>query len=328
MTDSEIAISLRHKLMGYIVSQSIVAVTELGVPARLADGPLDVRKLAADVGADADSLGRFLRALAGEGLFTEVEPGVYALTDMGQLLRDDVPGSLRSFATLMTAEAYEAWSMPEFSLRTGKAAFDERLGKPMFAWLADHPEAAAKFNDGQAGLVTRRMAPLFELDWTGTRTVVDVGGGNGTLLTELLRRNPHLEGVLFDLPEVVGDAPGNDRIRRVGGDFLAGVPGGADTYVLAQILHDWNDEQAATILRRCREALPAGGRLLIVEQILEDNDRPDPAKLLDLHMLVLLGGRERTLPEWRALLAAADFSIAAITPGPRSFLIEARPLDV
>ncbi|MGH3794033.1 MAG: methyltransferase [Pseudonocardiaceae bacterium] len=325
---------LRRKIMGFMVSQAICAVSELGVPDHLAAGPLAVRDLADAVRADPDALARFLRVLAAEGLFTEQEPGVFALATLGRLLRTEVPGSLRHFAALMSDEAYTVWGAAAHAVRTGEPAFEHVFGLPYFGWLAENPDAAARFNAAQAGLVELRLLPLLEWNWAGVRAVVDVGGGNGLLLARLLERHPHLRGIVFDLPQVMSEAAKETwaatgvarRVEGVAGDFFAGVPEGADVYVLSQILHDWNDERAAAILRRCHHAVPAHGRVLVLEQVLDEVREPDPAALLDLHMLVLLGGRERTATGWAELLSRSGFSLGGIRYGPRSALIEAIPV--
>ncbi|GII52753.1 methyltransferase [Planotetraspora thailandica] len=323
---------LRRKIMGYIVSQAIFSVSRVGVPDLLADGPRPLPELAAEAGVDMGALGRFLRVLAAEGVFAETTPDVFGLTPMGELLRTDVPGSLSHLAELMDGEAYQAWSGAVHSLGTGEPGFDQVYGMPYFSWLAENAEAAERFDRAQAGLVRLRLLPLLDRDWSGVRTVVDVGGGNGVLMATLLEKFPELTGVVFDLPHVLaGSEPVlekagvADRVRLHGGDFFTSVPAGGDVYVLSQILHDWNDEQATAILRRLREAMPSGGRLLILEQVLPETSEPDPATLLDLHMLVLLGGRERTEKDWRELLAGGGFSLSGLVRGPRSALLEALP---
>ncbi|GAA3748621.1 methyltransferase [Salinactinospora qingdaonensis] len=324
---------LRRKIMGYIVAQAIFAVTELDVIEHLGDDAVEVGELAHRAGADRDALQRFLRVLVAEGLFEEPAPGVFAVTSLGALLRRDAPGSLRHLTTLMAGEAYQAWSMATHSLRSGQPAFDVVFGKPMFEWFNDHPAAAATFDTAQAGLVELRLLPLLERDWSEVGTVVDVGGGNGGLLNELLARHEHLRGVLFDQPQVVEETKlaltkeeTRQRCEVVGGDFFSGVPSGGDAYVLAQILHDWNDEQAIAILRQCNQAMPPQGRLLILEQVIPEDGEPHPARLLDLHMLVLLGGREREESAWRRLLTAAGFETLHVSHSARSSLIEARPV--
>jgi hypothetical protein len=327
--------ALRRKIMGYIVSQAIFAVTEAGIVDLLAEGPVEVNTLAGEAGVDPDALSRFLRVLVAEGLFAEEPRDTYGLTGSGALLRSDRPGSLRHLVTLMRGESYQAWGDAGHSLRTGAPAFDAVFGKPMFEWLAAHPTQAAEFDAAQAGLVAKRMSPLLESDWwdwSGTASVVDVGGGNGALLGALLARHGHLHGQLFDQPHVVENVDlashGSDvtgRCRVVGGDFFAAVPGGADVYLLAQILHDWSDDDAVRILRGVRAAIPPHGRLLILEQIIPDDTGPHPEKLLDLHMLVLLGGRERGEAEWRGLLVEGGFELVDVRRGARSSLLVAAP---
>lgn len=322
---------LRGKIMGYLVSQSISAVCTLGVPDRLADGPLPVAGLAQAVGAHPGALGRFLRVLAGEDLFDEVEPGVFGLTPLGALLRADTPGSLRHLAELMSGEAYTVWGAADHALRTGDAAFPHVYGQPYFEWLTAHPDAAKRFDAGQAGLVELRLIPLLNRDWSGVGTVVDVGGGTGALLSRLLAGNVHLSGTVFDQPHVVAaaapvlaEAGVADRASVAEGDFFDEVPPGADAYVLSQILHDWADRDAVRILERCREAMHAHSRLLVVEHVLPENAGSGSAALLDLHMLVLLGGQERTRSQWEGLLSQGGFRLASITEGPRSSVLEAR----
>ncbi|MBB2942692.1 SAM-dependent methyltransferase [Actinoplanes lutulentus] len=321
---------LRRKIMGYLVSQAIFAVCELGVPDRLAAGPMPLPELARDRGADPDALRRFLRVLAGEGLFTEPAPDLFALAELGELLCTGADGSLHHLAGLMSGEAYQAWGAAPYSVRTGAAGFDQVYGMPYFAWLAENPAEAERFDQGQAGLVEVRLLPLLDRDWSGVTSVVDVGGGNGMLLARLAARHPHLTGVVFDLPHVVESAGPAltevaDRVGTAGGDFFDKVPPGADAYVLSQILHDWNDERAGVILANCRQAMPGNGRLFIVEQILDPDAGSGPAALLDLHMLVLLGGRERTRADWERLLHETGFVLESVTAGPRSSLLTARP---
>ncbi|WP_435852342.1 methyltransferase [Streptomyces platensis] len=321
---------LRRRIMGYIVSQSIFTVNELRIADRLDGGPRHVADLAHECNVDADALQRTLRALAAEGLFREGPAGTFCLAALGELLRTDAPGSLHEFVNLMAGESYRVWADSAYSVRTGRPAFDLVHGRPHFNWLAEHADAARNFNRAQASLVTHRLLPLLGRNWSDVKTVVDIGGGDGTLLARLLGQEPHLEGVLFDLPHVVTEAEMNlaesgvrNRTRIVGGDFFAEVPAGGDVYVLAQILHDWNEEKALGILRSCRQALPAHGRLLILEQVIPEGNEPHPAKLLDLHMLVLLGGRERTETDWRSLLTDSGFRLDSVEHGGRSSLMTA-----
>jgi hypothetical protein len=312
---------LRHQVMAFVVSQAIFAVTEAGIVELLTAGPIEVGELARQAAVDRDALSRFLRVLVAEGLFAEDPPGTIALTEMGAHLRRDRPGSLCHLVTLMAGEGYQAWAMAAHTLRTGEPAFDIVFGQPMFDWLAAHPQKSAAFDAAQAGLLTTRAAPLVDWDWSGTRTVVDVGGGNGALLATLLSQHSHLRGILFDLPHVIKEADVPDRCDLVGGDFFTEVPSGGDVYVLAQILHCWDDHDAVRILRQIAAAIPTHGRLLIVERVIPDDDLRHPAKLLDLHMLVVLGGRERTNSDWRKLLAAGGFELLDVQCAARSSLL-------
>jgi hypothetical protein len=332
MTMSETNNRVRRKIMGYIVSQAISAVCELGVPDELSDRPRSLHDLATSVDANADALRRFLRVLVAEGLFEEDSLGRFSLTEAGELLRIDTPGSLRHLVQLMSNEAYTAWGHALHSVRTGKESFSEAFDKPFFDWLSERPSAAKEFAEGQAGLVEMRLLPLLSRDWSETATVVDVGGGEGALISRLLQGHTHLRGVLFDLPHVVSEAESkfhsagiDDRTTIVGGSFFEEVPPYGDVYVMSQILHDWDDESAGRILRSCRRAIPESGRLLIVEQVLPEAATAHPMALLDLHMLVLLGGRERMATEWSRLLSDNGFWLKSITPGPRSSVIEAAP---
>ncbi|MCQ4120659.1 acetylserotonin O-methyltransferase [Rhodococcus tibetensis] len=329
---SDINNRVRKQIMGYIISQAISVVCELGVPDELANECRSLPDLAARVGADADALGRFLRVLVAEGLFAEDGAGRFALTEAGELLRVDTPGSLCHLVGLMSNEAYVAWGHSAHSVRTGKESFTEAFGKPYFEWLSENPSAADEFDRCQAGLVEVRLLPLLNRNWTEATTVVDIGGGEGTLITRLLRNHAHLRGILFDLPHVVSESASKfcsadigDRTSVVGGNFFEEVPQNGDVYVLSQILHDWDDESAGKILSNCRRAIPESGRLLIVEQVLPEVATAHPMALLDLHMLVLLGGRERMATEWRRLLSDHGFTLESITAGPRSSVIEAVP---
>ncbi|MER7820193.1 methyltransferase [Streptomyces sp. NPDC096153] len=325
---------MRRKIMGHIVSQAIHAVSQLGVPDLLAKNPVSLPELAAATGSHMDALQRFMRVLSAEGVFDEPYPDTFTLTEMGELLRTDVDGSLKNLSSLMAGEAYHAWSEAGHSLLTGKPAFDHAYGLPYFDWLAKNPEAAQNFHQGQAGLVKMRLIPLLEREWGPNDEVVDVGGGNGTLLISLLKENEGMRGIVFDLPQALdqtqqalANAGLTDRAVCLAGDFFTSVPAGADVYVLSQILHDWDDQNAASILKQCHAAMTPKSRLLILDQVLPKHDRlhppAHPSALLDLHMLILLGGRERSEDSWNILLNECGFRVTSeIKKGPRSSLIE------
>lgn len=319
--------ALRRQIMGYIVSQTILAVTEAGVIDRLQDGPRDLLDLARETGSDSDALRRMLQLLAAEELVTIDPIDQVSLRPRGELLLEGAVGSLRHLCSLMAHEAYLTWVDVGHSLRTGRSTFEHRNGQSYFDWLAGQPEAAARFHAAQAGLVRGRLEPLLRQSWKAGEVVVDLGAGDGDLLMTLRNDRPDITAIAFDLPEVVERARTRSDLAAgitwVPGSFFDPLPA-ADTYILTQILHDWDDRDAVRILRRCREQMAPEHRLFVVEQVIPDDLMPHPARLLDLHMLVLLGGRERTEAQWRALFGQADLRLARITHGPRSALLEAR----
>jgi DNA-binding HxlR family transcriptional regulator len=319
-------------ISGMMRTQTIAAIAELGVADAIAAGVTGTEALAREVGADADALHRMLRLLEADGLVSRDAPDVWALTETGELLRDGVENSMRHLAMLFASELYDAWSDAATSLRGGGVAFSERFGMPFFEWIQSHPEMARRFDLAMSGTTTPRLVPLLERDWSGMGTLVDVGGGNAALLEAVLTRFPQLAGISFDLPAVseraaarVAGSAVAGRLRAEGGDFFEAVPGGGDAYILAQVLHDWPDEDCLRLLRACRRAAGDRGTLLVLEQLVPEGPEPSPVKLLDLNMLILLGGRERTRNEYEALLAAASWRLTGVRDGPRSSLLEAVP---
>ena len=217
------------------------------------------------------------------------------------------------------------------AITSGDSAFERVHGIHMFDYLAAHPEVGKLFNQGMTSISRSDVEPfLASIDLNDARRIVDIGGGAGYLLRGILEHYPHAQGVLFDLPHVVDQATemrasaAADRCKFVGGDMFAEVPEG-DVYLMKLILHDWNDEASVRLLRNCRAAIAPGGRLLVIDQVVAPSNKPDPAKWLDLHMMVMLGGRERTEPEFRELFAAAGFTLTSVTPCGRSFVVEGAP---
>ena len=224
-------------------------------------------------------------------------------------------------ATSPTSSAASGTARWASSSSTGEPSFPQTFGTDFWAWLAAHPAERAAFDRSMQQGMEPRVERLAALDWRGDETVVDVGGGNGSLLAALLGQRPELRGIVFDLPETVRDEEAlGERIEFVEGDFFDRVPEG-DAYILSGILHDWNDERAAAILRTIHAAAPPGARLLIVDGVVEDGNEPDGTKWLDLLMLALLDGRERDERQWRELLAAGGFESVVIQDG----LIQAVP---
>jgi O-methyltransferase domain len=300
-------------LRGALGTRALALVADLGVARALADGPLSVADLAGELDANAETLRRLLRALAGDGIFVEYEPGVFGNTEASELLL----GGWGSFAHLFGG----AWFRAAGALEpTGRASFPQLFGSDFWSWLAENPSERAVFDRAMEQGNERRVERLAAIDWRGDETVVDVGGGNGSLLGGLLRRQAGLRGIVFDLPETVrNEATFDERCTFVAGSFFESVPEG-DVYVLSTILHDWDDKSAARILRTIRTHAPVGTRLLIVDAVVPEGNDPHGAKWLDLLMLALFEGRERDESQWQALLTASGFEPVRVVDG----LIEAR----
>lgn len=311
---------------GFAVSQALRVVIELGVPDLLAASEQSVDELAAVTRSDPDALYRVMRLLASEGVFREVVPRHFALTEVGAVLRSDRPGP-RDFVCMINSEAYLAFEQLLYSVRTGKPAFDKVFGSPRFDWLSEHPEQAALFQRAMVALSQGSNEAIAEAyDFRPFTRVVDIGGGHGLLLSAILARNPHLSGVLFDLPSGVaaarqgvgGDLP---RTEFVAGDFFESVPVG-DIYVIKKVVHDWDDARAAVILRNCRKAMLPNGRVLVAETLVPLGDEPNQIKGIDVVMLAVTGGLERTEAQYASLYAAAGLRLERViqTQGPISIL--------
>jgi hypothetical protein len=287
---------------GALTTRALAVVAELGVADSLGEGPRPVTEVAGETGADPDTLYRFLRALASEGVFAEGEPGVFRNTPASELLRG--AGGWKDFAQLFGGLFYRAVADLEAA---GSSPFQTSFGTDFWSWLKAHPEERAAFDRAMGQGKERRVDRIDAVEWRGDETVVDVGGGNGSTLIELLRRRPGLRGIVFDLPETVRDeAALGDRIEFVEGSFFESVPRG-DVYILGTILHDWNDERATAILSTIRASAPEGSRLLVIDAVVEAGNEPGGGKWLDLLMLTLVDGRERNEAQWRELLAAGGF---------------------
>jgi hypothetical protein len=313
---------VRNLLMGFVVSRALQVAAELGLADALADGPKDRDALARDVGAHADAMNRLIRALASLGIFKQLPDGRVANTERSECLRSDAPGSLRELGRMYGASPmWQAWTGLEHSVRCGEPAFAYIHGSPVFEYLAEHPESARRFDDAMAAssrLMNEALVEAYE--WGQFGTLVDVAGGVGSTLAAILRANPGVRGVLFDLPHVI--ERGRDHLTQQGvaarcrtqtGSFFDAVPSGADAYFMKHIIHDWNDEDCLRILHNCRSAMPDHAKLLVCEKMILPDDRPSVAKTMDLVMLVMTdGGRERTEQEFRKLFARAGLHLARV----------------
>lgn len=323
---------------GHWVAKAIYVAAKLGVADLVADGPKTVEELASAVGAHAPTLRRLMRALAGLGVFTEDAGGRYGASVFTQFLRTG-PGSMRGMVLhLGETPSWLAWDELLGSVRTGEQGFERAHGVEVFPYYAAHTESNEPFNDAMAELSKVVAAAVTEAyDFSHFGRIVDVGGGHGALLMSILRANPEALGVVFDQPEIVEGARAAieaeqalaSRCAAVGGNFFESVPEGGDAYVMKWIIHDWDDERALTILRNVRRAIPATGRLLLCEQVVPEGGGPSPAKLMDLQMLVMTGGRERTAVEYGALLKRAGFELTRVVETKSLIsVVEAVPVAV
>jgi hypothetical protein len=316
-------VELRQLVNGYQVTQAIHVIVELGIPDLLADGPRTTADLAHAVNANQDALYRVLRALAAKGVVQELANRRFELAPMGELLRSDAPQTLAPWAAFVgAAAAWQAWSNLSHSVQTGETAFQFTHGADVWEYRREHP-AEGKLFDASMTAQTRAVdkAIVDAYDFWKYPVVADIGGGRGALLAAILLANSRMRGILFDQPHVLTPAPDlldaagvADRCDIVAGSFFDSVPMGADAYVLKWIIHDWQDAEAITILGNCRKVMPADGRVLLVERLVEGPNEGPEAKWIDLQMLVMAGGRERTRGQFEELLAKAGLRLVSVTP--------------
>ncbi len=314
---------------GYWRSQAVGVAAKLAIADRLDGGPKTVKALAGETGVHEESLHRLLRGLASFGVFAETAERTFALTPLGGTLRSNVPGSMRDFAVAETAQGHWLpWGHLDEAVRTGARTTPAVLGCEIFEWYGTHAAEGAAFSGAMGNLSALAAQEAGRLLTIPARsTVVDVGGAHGTLLAGVLNANPTARGILHDLPQVIADAPRAiaalgmaDRVEAVAGSFFEAVPEG-DVYLLKQVLHDWSDDQCVTLLLNCARAMRPGGKVVIVEMVVPEDGTPSMAQLMDLNMLVLLPGRERTEAEFNALFRAAGLSTAKVTPTFSPFLL-------
>ena len=315
--------------MGMWVSQILGATARFGIADAIARGTTSSNDLAREVEADPETLYRLLRAASTVGLLAETAPRTFALTPLSECLRSDVPGSVRDFLIAETAPGHWLpWGQLYEAVKAGRSLAQDILGMPPWDYYAKNREEGLTFARGMgnlSALVAQDVTRLF--DASSFRKIIDVGGSQGVLLRGLLSHHPESRGVIFDLPEVIEgakEAVKVDRIEFVAGSFFDGVPSSGDLYVLKSILHDWPDDKCAEILGNVQKASAPGAKLLVVETVLPDTIQPSPVTFMDMNMLVMLNGRERSAAEYKQLLGAAGFSVTRVTPTGGMFsLIEA-----
>lgn len=325
---------LMAMVTGYRVSQVVYVAAKLGIADLVGDRSMTAAELAVACGTDRTALGRLLRALAGRGILACDAQSRYSLTALGSCLRSDHAGGVRARAIMNGEEQYQAWAELQHTVRTGKPAFDHVFGESFWEWMDHSSSMATAFGLGMAGTTAERHTLIDEThDFGGVHRVVDVGGGYGGLLIALLRSHPDLYGTLLDMPAVAAQAREalraeglESRCTVVDGDFRECVPGGGDVYILSRILPDWEDDDAEVILSHCRRAMHAKARLLIVARLIPEDASPSINSIVDLHLMVLMGGKERSEREYRDLLARAGLVIERIaaTRNPDVSIIEAR----
>jgi hypothetical protein len=320
-------------ILGYKATQALYVVAKLGISDHLVRGPRSAEELAKEVGANSKALFRLMRYLVALGIFTQDESSKFGLTPLSELLLTDNSESARYNAIFAGEENYKAAGDLLHSVRTGETAFNHLYGKAHFDWMAENADAAAVFNKAMAQSLRRRENPVESYDYAGKRLIVDVGGGRGDLIASVMQANPTLRGILFDLPQGIGEARSlfktkgvADRCEIITGSIFDYVPEGGDVYILSRILHDWPDDKAATILANCRKAIRKDGTLLIRDNVLSDQAEV-LATEIDVTMLYMTGGVERTESEWKSLLQSAGFALTRVYKKEGYLdLVEAKPV--
>jgi ubiquinone/menaquinone biosynthesis C-methylase UbiE len=326
-TDVSPSAAMLRMISGFRVSRAIYVAAKLGLADLLKDGPKEVAQLAERTGTHAPSLYRVMRALASVGIFGQDEQGRFTLTPVAATLQSDIPGSLRAWAILVLGEEhYQAWGELMHSVRTGETAFEHFFGVGVFRYEAEHPEHAKIFDAAMANLIgVYNAAVLDSYPFSTIDKLVDVGGGDGSLIVAILKANPKMKGVLFDLPHVkekanqrIADAGLAGHCEIVAGDALVSVPSGGDAYILSRVINSFDDERALATLQNCRRVIIQKSKLLLIERVVPDRVEHSPAAqgpvMSDINMMVMSGGRERTAGEHRALLNEAGFAITKIIP--------------
>lgn len=307
----------------YWISRVVFVAAKLGLADHLAEGPKSAAELATPTGTHANSLHRLMRTLASLGVVTEGSESRFGLTPLGEALKTSAPGAARSSILALAGQwSWQAWEEFPSAIETGTPGAEKALGMPVFEFLAQNPQEASYFSEAMVGFHgDEPPAVAAAYDFSEFDTVVDVGGATGNMLAAILTRHANPRGVLFDLPHVVQDAPTlidahglTERIKIENGDFFEGVTPDGDAYLLSHIIHDWTKERCLKILGNCRKAMKPESRLLIIEMVLPAGDIPHPGKMLDMVMLAIPGGEERTEQQYETLLEKAGFRLTRVIP--------------
>jgi SAM-dependent methyltransferase len=326
---------LSQMINGYWITGTICAAAKLDVASAIGDAPRAIAEVATAVSADVEALYRTMRALASLGIFAEGPGRTFSHTPLSLALRPGVPGSMHGLAVMTGLLHLRAWPEVVHSVRTGDTAFSKVFGKEIFAHVTTNAEAGQAFDEAMASYTAATSnAVVGAYDFSPFGKIVDVGGGNGALIAAILNQQTRAAGVTFDLPPSAERAKANlgaqrlaGRCEVVGGDFFESVPSGGDAYALKMIVHDWDDARSIAILKNVRKAIRPEGRVLIMEAVIDPaSGAGAPGKLLDINMLVMTGGRERTADEFAALYRASGFELARIVPAGPISVIEGRPV--
>jgi hypothetical protein len=309
-------------LNGVFVVGALSCLARLGIPDLVEHGPKSADELAAQVGADPRALYRLMRATACVGVLSEGPDGKFSETPLSAVLRSNANPSLKGFAIMHGRDWHGlGWSHLDYCVRTGKQALDKIYGMPIFQFFRQHPEEGQLFNQSMSDLSTIDSPAVADAYSFGEiQSIVDVGGGHGLLLATILSRNAHLKGTLYEVPHVVDGAkngplkPFMDRCTLASGDMFSAVPTGADAYIMKHIIHDWPDDVCIKILKACRKGVNPGGKLLVVDNVIQPGNEFAPGKFLDLQMLIFPGGCERTEKQFRELFAAAGWQLSRAIP--------------
>lgn len=327
MTDqSKTPLSSRDSLLQFInsfqISQCLYVAAELGIADLLKEGSRHYETLAKASGANPDALFRMLRVLASAGILNRLEGDSFELNELSEYLRRDAPGSLRAWAVLAEQQIYPTWNHLMHSVKTGAPAFDDEHGMSVWEYRAQNPGALRVFDEAMSERVRASSSAVVDAyDFSRFDRIVDVGGGQGLLIANILKANPSMRGILFDLDPVIQgakqlleEASVAERCEAVAGSFMEEVPRGGDIYILKNVIHDWDDARSVQILRNCRQAMPGHQTLLVIERVIPSDNPTVEDALSDMRMLVMNGGRERTREEFQALLSRCGFDLTRIIP--------------
>lgn len=315
-------VGVMQLLSASYIAGAISCLAQMGIPDLVEAGPKSAKELASQIDADPEALYRLMRATASVGVLSEGPDGKFSETPMSAVLRSNGKPSLRALAMMGGREWHgRGWSRLEYCVRTGKQALEQIYGMPIFEYFKQHPDEGQIFNDAMTSISTGDSPAVVDAySFKGIHSIVDVGGGHGLLLATILERNPQMKGTLYDAPHVIEGAkngplkPVMERCTLASGDMFSSVPAGADAYIMKHIIHDWPDELCIKILKACRKGVTPGGRLLVVDDVIQPGNDFYAGKFLDLQMLIFPGGKERTEKQFRELFAASGWKLSRVVP--------------